>query len=170
MENSKIYKTTFMNGDVHYGRVVSHKKYSPKTYLMDKISSIKSNLKNPNRIGMITKFEKRVQLEIDTVMCEIIFEGTTLECVRKKDELIIKTKNCINEKKSSLCNKVNKTYSIKKEYVKKLINPKSKETIYYVDLEWVKTKEELMKHVILKDSHPFNVNYKKLHLGKIILI
>ena len=34
-ELSRVYKVTFANGDTHYGRVVSSKKYSASTYLKD---------------------------------------------------------------------------------------------------------------------------------------
>ena len=109
---SKLYKTTFINGDIHFGRVASYKKYAPLTYLRDKLSVIKSNAKNPNRTNMTTEFELRVQKEFETVKCEIIYEGLTKDCCDKKDEFILKTSKCLNEKKSTINIMKNKTFII----------------------------------------------------------
>lgn len=169
--NSKLYKTTFENGDVHFGRVASYKNYSPQVYLSDKLSTIKSNLKNPNRNNMTTDFELRVQEEYDTVKCEIIFEGLTLECCNKKDSLIYNSKKCINMRKST----INKTGSpkprtIKKVYIKKLVNPKTDETFYYVDWSWAKSNPYFSKHILPDDSHPLYSNFKKLTIDNIIIV
>ena len=168
--NSKLYKTTFKNGDVHYGRVASHKSWTAKNYLKDKLSAIKHNSKTPNRVNMITSFELRVQKEWDTVECEIVFEGPTQECVAKKDELIRLSKRCLNERVSFTVVKTSKPKPIKKEYIKKLSNPKTKECFYYVDWSWAKTHPYFSKHIDLNTSHPIYNNFKKLTLAKIIVI
>tara|TARA_B100001287_G_scaffold156285_2_gene131486 strand:- start:334 stop:861 length:528 start_codon:yes stop_codon:yes gene_type:complete len=168
---SKIYKTTFKNGDVHFGRVVSSKKYSPKIYLNDQISKVKSNSKNPNRINMTTEFELRVQREIDTVKCEIVFEGLTAECCQKKDSLIYNSKQCINYRKSVMNKKrVDVPRTIKKDYVKKLINPTTKEIFYYVDWSWAKSHPYFSKHISIDKSHPLHPNFKKLTIENIKIL
>jgi hypothetical protein len=166
---SKLYKTTFINGDVHFGRVASYKKYTPLTYLRDKLSTIKSNAKNPNRSNMTTEFELRVQKEFETVKCEIIYEGLTKDCCDKKDEFIIKTRKCLNEKKSTINIMKNKIHSIKKEYVKKLVSNNTGETIYYVMWPWVKNHPYFSKHVVEAQHHPTNMSFKKLSLQKIVI-
>jgi len=168
---SKIYKTTFENGDVHFGRVVSSKKYSPKIYLNDQISKIKSNSKNPNRINRTTEFELRVQREIDTVKCEIVFEGLTTECCQKKDSLIYNSKQCINYRLSVMNKKrVSEVISIKKVYIKKLVNPNTKETFHYIDWSWAKSHPYFSKHISIDDSHPLYPNFKKLTVNNIKII
>ena len=167
--NSKLYKTTFKNGDVHYGRVASHKSWSAKNYLKDKLSAIKHNSKTPNRINMITSFELRVQKEWDRVKCEIIYEGLTLDCCKKKDELISKTPKCLNERVSTINKMDTKPRIIKKEYVKKLVSPKTNETFYYVDWVWAKSHPYFSKHIVSHQSHPIYKNFKKLSLNNIII-
>jgi len=167
--NSKLYKTTFENGDVHYGRVISYKNYSPKTYLKDKLSAIKSNAKNPKRKNRTTEFELRVRDEFSTVKCEIIYEGLTLECCKKQDELIVKSSNCINKKNSSINKREEKPKTIKKEHVKKLTNPKTKESFFYVEWEWAKSNPYFSQHIDENTSHPLNRNFKKLTLSNIIV-
>ena len=168
---SKLYKTTFENGDVHFGRVVSSKKYSAKTYLSDQISKIKSNRKNPNRLNRITEFELRVEREIETVQCEIIFEGLTAECCQKKDSLIYNSKQCINYR-TSVMNKKRETQfrTIKKVYIKKLVNPNTKETFHYVDWSWAKSHPYFSKHISIDDSHPLYSNFKKLTIDNIKIL
>lgn len=170
-DSSKIYKTTFKNGDVHFGRVVSSKRYSPKIYLSDQISKIKSNRKNPNRVNMTTEFELRVEKEIDTVKCEIVFEGLTAECCEKKDSLIYNSKQCINYRKSVMNRKkVSNPRNIKKIHIKKLVNPKTNETFHYVDWSWAKSHPYFSKHISIDESHPLYPNFKKLSIEGINII
>ena len=83
-ELSRVYKVTFNNGDTHYGRVVSSKNYSAKTYLVEQSRKLKYNSNNPLRVNMTTEVEKRICNEFETTICEIVFEGPTSEAIKFK--------------------------------------------------------------------------------------
>jgi len=57
--------------------------------------------------------------------------------------------------------------TIKKDYVKKLINPNTKETFYYVDWSWAKSHPYFSKHISIDKSHPLHPNFKKLTVENI---
>ena len=168
MEKSRIYKVTFENGTVHYGRVALSKGYSEKTYISNLLSGYKHNINNPLRVSMITEFEKRVVNEQSTLMCEIVFEGDTTESTKVKDGLIKNTKLCMNTRLSTINKSPKKQpLKVKKEYVKSLTNSNG-EKLTYIDVDRVFVRK-LSSVVNFKKKHPIKPNYV-LSLKDIVII
>jgi len=157
-ENSRVYKVTFKDGNVHYGRVCLSKGYSEKTYITNLLSGYKHNINNPKRVGRITKFEKRVVAESNTLKCEIVFEGNTQESLKFKDEQIKMEAVCMNKRKSNVHRSpVKVEFKVKKEYVKTLTNAKG-EKLFYINRDRVFSMG-FNKDVDFKQTHPLKPNF-----------
>jgi hypothetical protein len=93
---SRVYKVTFSNGDTHYGRQSMANICSAKSYLSGMASRPASNAKNPIRINMTTWVEKRIADELETTVCEVVFEGPTADAIRVKDSLAAEDTKSLN--------------------------------------------------------------------------
>ena len=161
-EMSRLYKTIFVDGSVYFSRVCLTKGYSEKTFISNTISVYKSNLRNPLRKTMITEFEKRVFNELETLKCEIVFEGLTTEAMSLRDELISKTPNCGNTNKSK-----NNEGRISKEIIKvgkefsKVMKSKSGKVVSYVDREWAR-KKGLWDILNFSNEYPINNKFVEI--------
>jgi len=161
-EMSRLYKTMFVDGSVYFSRVCLSKGYSEKTFISNTVSVYKSNLRNPLRQTMITEFEKKVFNEIETLKCEIIFEGPTTKVMNLRDELISKTPNCGNTNKSK-----NNEGRISKEVVKvgmefsKLVKSSTGVVVAYVDREWAR-KKGLWDVLNFSNEYPINNKFVEI--------
>ena len=158
MGNSRIYKVTFEDGMVHFGRVSLSKGYSEKTYITNLLSGFKHNINNPNRVNKITDFERKVVNESNTLVCEIVFEGEDKEAISVKDRMIRETKNCMNSRKSTEVKRgKNETLKVKKEFVKTLVNNKG-EKLFFILIERV-MKRKLNEKVNFNVKHPIKSDF-----------
>ena len=159
---SRLYKTIFADGTIYFSRVCLTKGYSEKTFISNTISVYKSNLRNPKRQTMITEFEKRVFNELNSLKCEIVYEGPTTEAMKLRDELILKTPNCGNSNKSK-----NNEGRIAKDVIKvaktlsKVINNGSGQIISYVDREWAR-KKGLWEFINFSNEYPLNTQFVEI--------
>lgn len=161
---SYLYKTTFTDGLVHYGRVNASKGYSNKTYISNLISGYKHNSNNPLRYTMITDFEKKVFTELSSLVCEIVFFGTTEECRKERDRLIKITNNCMNSKSSSIdtFGKLSKEIvQIKKEYVKTIVSAVDGTRMFFIDKEYG-FRRALTDNMVTSKKHPLNSNFVQI--------
>ena len=161
-ENSRLYKVTFEDGTVYFSRVCLSKGYSEKTFISNTISVYNSNKRNPLRQTMITEFETRVFNEVETLKCEIVFEGLTDEAMKLRDELIEKTLNCGNSKKS-----MNNEGRISKEIIKvgkefsKIMKSSTGAVVSFVDREWAR-KKGLWEVLNFSNEYPLNTKFVEI--------
>jgi hypothetical protein len=161
---SNLYKTTFEDGSVHYGRINASKNYSPKTYISDWYSHWKHNTNNPLRQSMITDFEKKVAAERATLKCEIVFFGSTEDCRKMRDKLIRETNKCMNSKSSltdTMGRMAKSIIQIKKEYVKTITSAVDGTKIYFIDMEYG-FRRALKDNMITNKKHPLNPNFVQI--------
>jgi hypothetical protein len=160
---SYLYKTTFEDGFVHYGRVNASKGYSNKTYISNLISGYKHNSNNPLRYTMITDFESKVFTETQSLNCEIVFFGTTEDCRKERDRLISITNNCMNSKASSIdtIGKIKKQIvQIKAEYVK-ILSAIDGTKMYFINMEYG-FRRALRENMVTYKKHPLNPNFVQI--------
>jgi hypothetical protein len=162
-EFSKIYKTTFEDGTVYFSRLSSSKGYSGKTFIGNMVSHYNSFTKNPLRKNLVTEFETRCYNEVDTVKCEIVFEGLTSEAMVMRDKLIKTTPNCGNIKLSSNNGQNGVTrelLKVNKEFSKSLTS-KLGVVVNYIDREWAKQKG-LWEFLNFSSVHPINPKFVEI--------
>ena len=158
---SFLYKTTFEDGSVHYGRVNASKGYSDKTYISNLLSGFKHNSSNPLRQSMITEFERKVVIEQSSLVCERIFFGTTDECRVERDRLVSITNMCMNVRPSltdTLGKLTKQVVQIKKEYVKTITSAVDGTKINFIDMEYG-FRRALKENMITNKKHPLNANF-----------
>lgn len=158
---SRLYKTTFSDGMVYFSRVNLSKGYSEKTFCSDVVSHYHANMRNPLRHTMVTEFERRMVREIESVQCEIIFEGCTKEAMVLRDKMIKETPNCGNFKKSmDIVKGMVDVIRIGKEFSKVLKNS-SGDVVNYVEVDWARLRG-LWEKCDFNQRHPLNRNYVRI--------
>jgi hypothetical protein len=111
---------------------------------------------------MITEFETRVFNEVETLKCEIVFEGLTDDAMKLRDELIEKTLNCGNSKKS-----MNNEGRISKEIIKvgkefsKIMKSSTGAVVSFVDREWAR-KKGLWEVLNFSNEYPLNTKFVEI--------
>lgn len=162
-ESSKIYKTTFEDGTVYFSRLSSSKGYSGKTFISNMVSHYKSFSNNPLRKNLVTEFETRCFNEVDTVKCEIIFEGSTSEAMKMRDKLIKSTPNCGNTKFSSNNGQNGASREILKvtKEFSKVVKSSTGAVVSYVDREWAR-KKGLWDVLNFSNEYPLNSKFVEI--------
>lgn len=158
---SYLYKTTFTDGSVHFGRVNASKGYSAKTYITNILSGFKHNIHNPLRQSMITEFERKVNSEKSSLKCERIFFGTTEECRAERDILVKRTHNCMNVR-SSLSDTYGKmgkvpTIQLKADKVKTITSTADGSKMYFIETQYGYLRG--LKDNMIGKKHPLNPNF-----------
>jgi hypothetical protein len=159
-ELSRVYKVTFNNGDTHYGRVVSSKNYSAKTYLVEQSRKLKYNTNNPLRMNMTTEVEKRICNEYETTICEIVFEGLTSEAIKFKDEVSKNDSNSLNMKTNVLMGERRDMLKVPMKY-SKVIKSVGGETITYINNGYAKL-HKLVKFLDETKRHPLDGTFARV--------
>lgn len=158
---SYLYKTTFTDGSVHYGRVNASKGYTAKTYISNLLSGYKHNIHNPLRQSMITEFERKVNSERSTLKCERVFFGTTSECRTERDKLVKVTDRCMNTRQSlsDTTGKISKTPTLRLrgECVKTITSTVDGSKMYFVEREYGYLRG--LKDNMIGKKHPLNPNF-----------
>jgi hypothetical protein len=158
---SRLYKTTFSDGTVFFSRVRLSKGYSAKTFCSDVVSHYHANMRNPLRHSMVTEFERMMVKEIESVKCEIIFEGPTNEAMEMRDKLIQSTPNCGNVKKSVENNKGTvEVIRVGKEF-SKVLKSVNGEMVNYVSVEWARLRG-LWEKCDFNQRHPMDRNFIRI--------
>ncbi len=158
---SYVYRTEFLDGLVHFGRVNASKNYSPKNYLSNLVSSVKHNSKNPLRGTMITDFEYKVFEELETVKCDIVFIGSTDDARIYRDTMVKKAGiDCMNRRKSGKDSLgIDNIVKVAKEFTKVLKS--ATETIYFIEPKYGRS-IGLAEKIISNVKHPIYSDYLKL--------
>lgn len=158
-EFSYLYKTTFNNGDVYFHRFDGLKSWTVKQFIGHQLACAKSDKRND-------AFAKRVQIELSSVLVEIVFYGTTKECIRKKIQLINECKNTIVSTRTN--NIVTKSkdniLTLKKEFTKVISN--TGESIFYIEIGYgyrMGLKEKMLTY----KKHFINPNFVVLNTKRI---
>jgi hypothetical protein len=162
-EFSKIYKTTFEDGTVYFSRLSSSKGYSGKTFISNMVSHYNSFTNNPLRKNLVTEFETRCYNEVDTVKCEIVFEGLTSEAMVMRDKLIKTTLNCGNTNSSSNNGQngaKRELLRVSKEFSKSITNSMGV-VVSYVDRDWAKRKG-LWEFLNFSSVYPINPKFVEI--------
>jgi|LakMenEpi03Aug12_release.lakeMendotaPanAssembly.Ray.scaffolds.fasta_scaffold915608_2 hypothetical protein len=158
---SYVYRTEFIDGSIHFGRVNASKHYSPKGYISNAVSAVKHNSKNPLRACMTTEFEYKVVEEFDTLKCEIVFVGSSDEARTYRDKMVKETSVfCMNRRKSgddSLG--IDNIVRVAKEFTKVLKS--ATETFYFIEPKYGRS-IGLAEKIISNVKHPIYSDYLKL--------
>lgn len=161
---SYIYRTEFVDGKVHFGRVNASKNYSEKNYLSNLLSSVKHNSNNPLRTTMITEFERKLYNEFPMggVKCEIVFAGPTDEAKKFRDSEVSKLGAiCMNTRSSgSDMLGIDNIVRVAKEFTK-AIRSANNEMIYFIDPTYGR-KMGLVDKMISNIKYPLDNKYIKL--------
>jgi hypothetical protein len=158
-EFSYLYKTTFNNGDVYFHRFDGLKSWTVKQFIGHQLACAKSNKRNDS-------FAKRVQIELSSVLVEIVFYGTTNDCIQKKIQLINECKNkVVSTRTNDIVNKSKDNFlQLKREYTKVISN--NGESIYYIDIEYG-FRMGLKDKMITYKKHFINPNFVELNTKRI---
>lgn len=162
MKKVNVFKTTFPNGDTHYG--VSEQVHSSAAYL----NKTKSIAITKTKKGLhISKFQSDVVQFEDSVLIELIFTfDNSNEAKIKRDELIKNDNQSINNISSNTISKLN--YQLDEVILpiekSKSMTSKDGSKIYFVELGYAKLKG-LLEKVNLNSKHPILSNFVMVNEG-----
>lgn len=158
---SYVYKTQFLDGSIHYGRVNASKHYSPKGYIANALSAVKHNANNPLRVCMTTEFEYKVEEEFETLKCEIVFSGPTDEARIYRDKMVKEAGVFSMNRRSSGDDSLglDNIVRVAKEFTKVLKS--ATETFYFIEPKYGRS-VGLGEKIISNVKHPIYSNYLKL--------
>lgn len=159
---SYVYRTEFVDGLIHFGRVNASKGYSPKNYISNALSAVKHNSNNPLRSTMTTEFERKVFEERDTLKCEIVFAGPTDEAKKFRNTEVTKLGNsCLNARKAGSDSLgIDNIVRIAKEFSKSLKSAND-EILYFINPQYGR-KIGLGDKIISNIKHPIYPEFLKL--------
>ena len=158
---SYVYRTEFLDGSIHFGRINASKHYNPKNYISNILSTVKHNGSNPLRVSMTTEFEYKVVEEFESVKCEIVFAGPTDEARIYRDNMVKQTGLvCMNKRKSGNDSLgIDNIVKVAKEFTKVLKS--ATETFYFIEPKYGRS-IGLAEKIISNVKHPIYSDYLKL--------
>jgi hypothetical protein len=162
MKKVNVFKTTFPNGETHYG--VSEQVHSIESYL----SKTKSIAITKSKKGLhISKFQLDLVNFENELVIELLFTFDNSEDAKiKRDELIKTDINSINNLSANTKSKLDyKLEQIKLPIEKsKSMTSKNGNKIYFVDLGYAKLKGILDK-ININSKHPLLPNFVMVNEG-----
>jgi hypothetical protein len=158
---SYVYRTEFLDGSIHFGRINASKHYTPKNYINNILSTVKHNASNPLRVTMTTEFEYKVADEVGSLKCEIVFAGPTDEARIYRDKMVKETGLACMNKRSSGDDSlgIDNIVRVAKEFTKVLKS--ATETFYFIEPKYGRS-VGLAEKIIANVKHPIYSNYLKL--------
>jgi len=167
MKKVEIFKTTFPNGNTHYG--VSEQVHTVESYL-NKTKSIavtksKKDLNISNFQKDVVEFEKELKIEL------LFTFNSTSDAKYKRDELIKNDLNSINSQSANIQSKLNYTVSDLILPIEKSKSLKSANgtILYFVDISFAK-KINILDRLNISKTYPSLSNLVMINEGSYKII